>query len=415
MATTAEIISIGDELLYGQTLDTNSHWISGKLDEINIKVYQKSTIGDNEDHILKALAEAEQRADIVLITGGLGPTKDDLTKPLLAKYFGVSLVRNDEALDEITNLFTKSNREMRRTNEGQADLPSNAEKISNLIGTAPGMWFHERDTIFISMPGVPYEMKKMMKEIILPRIQERFNKEVIHHHMIKTIGISESKLSGMIEDWELALPKHIKLAYLPTMGQVKLRLTAMGQNLDQLKIDVIAQQDKLVPVISKYIYGYGDDQIEGVIGQMLLKKNQTLSTAESCTGGYLAHMLTSVPGSSQYYQGTIVSYSNNVKIKELNVKATDIDNYGAVSEEVAKAMAEGVRKKLNTDIGISTTGIAGPDGGTEEKPVGTVWIAYSDREKTVAKKYSFSKDRKFNIHWSALAALNLFRLNYLGE
>ena len=411
MTATAEIISIGDELLYGQTLDTNAHWISHKLDEYNIKVFQRTTIGDDADQILNAFATAAERVDIVLITGGLGPTKDDLTKPLLAKYFGVGMVHHEEVLRDITLLFAKASREVTALNAQQAELPANCEKITNPVGTAPGMWFYENNTVFVAMPGVPYEMKSIMTQGILPKLHEMFSKGVLHHHIIKTIGITESSLSDLIEDWEVNLPKHIKLAYLPTKGQVKLRLTGSGDHLNTLKQEIDALQMAIMPKIAKYVYGFGADSLEGVIGQLLNKNNLTLATAESCTGGYLAHMITSVPGSSRYFKGSVIAYSNEVKTAQLGVSTEDLKQQGAVSEEVAKAMAEGVRKALNTDIAIATTGIAGPDGGTIEKPVGTVWIAYSDKHKTLAKKFNFSRDRTFIVHWSALAALNMIRLN----
>ena len=411
MTTTAEIISIGDELLYGQTLDTNAHWISHKLDEYNIKVFQRTTIGDDADQILNAFATAAERVDIVLITGGLGPTKDDLTKPLLAKYFGVGMVHHEEVLRDITLLFAKASREVTALNAQQADLPTNCEKITNSVGTAPGMWFYENNTVFVAMPGVPYEMKSIMTQGILPKLHEMFSKGVLHHHIIKTIGITESSLSDLIEDWEVNLPNHIKLAYLPTKGQVKLRMTGSGDNLNTLKQEIDALKMAIMPKIAKYVYGFGTDSLEGVIGQLLNNNNLTLATAESCTGGYLAHMITSVPGSSRYFKGSVIAYSNEVKITQLGVSTEDLKQQGAVSEDVAKAMAEGVRKELNADIAIATTGIAGPDGGTAEKPVGTVWIAYSDKHKTLAKKFNFSRDRTFIVHWSALAALNMIRLN----
>ncbi|MFY0687363.1 MAG: competence/damage-inducible protein A [Cyclobacteriaceae bacterium] len=412
MTVKAEIIAIGDELLYGQTLDTNSHWISGALDAINIKVYQKSTIGDNRDQILKSFEEAKQRADIVLITGGLGPTKDDLTKPLLAEYFGVGLKRNDEALQELTDLFFRTGRELSDLNKAQADLPTNCTKITNEMGTAAGMWFEEDETVFISMPGVPYEMKHMMEHYIIPMLKDKFTKGELIHKIIKTIGIGESDLAIKIEKWEDTLPDHIKLAYLPTMGQVKLRLTATGGNAKQLEQDTDALIEAVMPIIQPYVYGYGDDEIESVVGNMLKTANKTIATAESCTGGYVAHLLTSIPGSSAYFKGSIVSYSNDVKVDQLNVPNEDLENYGAVSEEVVKAMAKNVRLKLGSDVGLATTGIAGPDGGTDEKPVGTVWIAYADATQVIAKKMNFSKRRKYNIHWSALAVLNLFRQNF---
>ena len=411
MTATAEIISIGDELLYGQTLDTNAHWISHKLDEYNIKVFQRTTIGDDADQILNAFATAAERVDIVLITGGLGPTKDDLTKPLLAKYFGVGMVHHEEVLRDITLLFAKASREVTALNAQQAELPANCEKITNPVGTAPGMWFYENNTVFVAMPGVPYEMKSIMTQGILPKIHEMFSKGVLHHHIIKTIGITESSLSDLIEDWEVNLPKHIKLAYLPTKGQVKLRLTGSGDDLNTLKQEIDALQMAIMPKIAKYVYGFGADSLEGVIGQLLNKNNLTLATAESCTGGYLAHMITSVPGSSRYFKGSVIAYSNEVKTAQLGVSTEDLKQQGAVSEKVAKELAEGVRKALNTDIAIATTGIAGPDGGTIEKPVGTVWIAYSDKHKTLAKKFNFSRDRTLIVHWSALAALNMIRLN----
>ena len=411
MSVKAEIISIGDELLYGQTLDTNAHWMSNKLDENNIKVFQRTTIGDDEQQILNALKVAEKRVDIVLITGGLGPTKDDLTKPLLAKYFGVGMVHHEEVLKDITLLFTKANREVTALNAQQAELPANCEKITNPVGTAPGMWFHVNNTVFVAMPGVPYEMKSIMTQGILPKLHKMFSKGVLHHHIIKTIGITESSLSDLIEDWELNLPQHIKLAYLPTKGQVKLRLTGSGDDLNTLEQEITVLQKAIMPKIEKYVYGFGTDQLEGIIGQLLNKNNLTLATAESCTGGYLAHMITSVSGSSKYFKGSIIAYSNDIKTAHLGVSTEDLRKHGAVSEKVAKAMAEGVRRELNTDIGIATTGIAGPDGGTIEKPVGTVWIAYSDQYKTFSKKFNFSRNRTFVIHWSALAALNMIRLN----
>ena len=411
MSAKAEIISIGDELLYGQTLDTNAHWMSIKLDEYNIKVFQRTTIGDDEDQILNALKLAEERVDIVLITGGLGPTKDDQTKPVLAKYFGVNMVHHEKVLRDITLLFAKASREVTALNAQQANLPENCEIITNPVGTAPGMWFYEKNTVFVAMPGVPYEMKSIMTQGILPKLDKMFTKGVLHHHIIKTIGITESSLSDLIEDWELNLPQHIKLAYLPTKGQVKLRLTGSGDELNTVKQEIEELQKEIMPKIDKYVYGFGADQLEEVIGQLLNKKNLTLATAESCTGGYLAHMITSVPGSSRYFKGSVIAYSNEVKTGQLGVSTETIKQQGAVSEKVVKGMAKGVSRELNTDIGIAITGIAGPDGGTIEKPVGTVWIAYSDKNKTFAKKFNFSRDRTFIIHWSALAALNMIRLN----
>lgn len=411
MRAKALILTIGDEILYGQTLDTNSHWMSGELDKVGIKVIQKRTIGDDREEILQNFKEATQLADIVLITGGLGPTKDDLTKPLLAEFFGASLQLNEEALQEVTRLFQKSGREMTELNRLQAHLPNNCLKISNELGTAPGMWFDENETIYVSMPGVPYEMERMMVKFILPKLMERFVDGVIYHKMVKTIGIPESRLAAKIEDWESALPTNIKLAYLPSYGQVKLRLTSTGQNTQELASQTEQQVIKLIPFIEKYIFGYDEDEIETVIGQLLLEQNLTIGTAESCTGGNIAGMITSVPGSSKYFSGSIVSYDNQIKVDQLNVSESMLQQHGAVSEEVVSAMAQGIRQKLNVSVGLATSGIAGPDGGTDEKPVGTVWIAYADKHRTVTRKLQLTKDRKLNIKFSTIAALNLLRLN----
>ncbi|WP_258098414.1 competence/damage-inducible protein A [Marinoscillum pacificum] len=412
MPTYAEIISIGDELLYGQTLDTNAHWISAQLDLIGIKVKRRVTIGDVKEEILSAFKEAEERADIVLITGGLGPTNDDLTKPLLAEYFNVGYELNESALQEITDLFNKKGRELTEPNRKQAELPANCTKLSNSMGTAPGMWFDERNTIFVSMPGVPYEMKDIMSAEVLPRLSERFSVGVIIHKIIRTVGIPESSLAELIKDWEDALPKQLKLAYLPSMGQVKLRITAIGDNKNELNEMVQSHLESVLPLIEKYVYGFDDDELEKVVGETLLKNNKSIAFAESCTGGYLSHMITSIPGSSSYFKGSIVSYDYDVKVNSLDVNLQEMEEKGAVSEEVVVQMAQAVRQKLNADVGLSISGIAGPGGGTEEKPVGTVWICYSDKEKTIAKKFNFTRDRVLNIKFSALAALNMFRIHF---
>ncbi|MEQ8240118.1 MAG: competence/damage-inducible protein A [Cyclobacteriaceae bacterium] len=415
MPTYAEIITIGDEILYGQTLDTNSHWMSAELDQIGIKVIRKTTIGDQRDEILTSFKEAEARADIILVTGGLGPTSDDLTKPLLTEYFNSELILNEEALAEIEALFKRVNRNMSDANRGQAMLPKACEKVTNRYGTAPGMWFERNNKVFIAMPGVPYEMKHMMADILIPRLAEKYVDGVIHHRMIKTIGIPESTLADLINDWEKALPKHIKLAYLPSFGQVKLRLTAFGSDIGILRKESQALIDAVIPSIDKHVFGFDDDEIEYVIGKKLIQSKKTLAFAESCTGGYLSHLITKIPGSSAYFKGAIVSYAYDVKERSLDVNHGMMNEMGAVSEEVVVQMAKAVREKLQSDVGISISGIAGPDGGTEDKPVGTVWIAYSDKHKTVAKKYQFSKDRILNIQFAATTALNMFRINFLSE
>ncbi len=414
MSATAEIITIGDEILYGQTLDTNSHWISGELDQLGIKVIRKTTVPDLEDHILTAFEEAEKRADIILITGGLGPTNDDLTKPTLAKYFSVELEMNEAALAEITERYERAGWKLNELNRGQAIQPMGSTKITNDLGTAPGIWLEKNGTIFISMPGVPFEMKGMMEKEILPKLKGRFVKGKIYHKIIRTGGIPESRLAEKLQDWEKNLPSHIKLAYLPTLAQVKLRLTATGPDQSQLERDVEEQVKLCMPLIEKYVYATGNIELEERVGQLLREQNKTIACAESCTGGYLSHLITSVPGSSDYFQGSYVAYSYDIKEKALQVDHEVLETLGAVSEEVVIQMAENIRKVFGTSIGVSLSGIAGPGGGTDDKPVGTVWIAYSDDKKTEAKKFVFAKDRKLNIQLSAMVALNMVRSNLMS-
>jgi nicotinamide-nucleotide amidase len=401
----AEVITIGDEILYGHILDTNAQWLSEQMDDAGIQVVHRTTIGDNEPAILNALKAAEDRADIVLITGGLGPTADDLTKPCLARYFNVELELNETALKELQVIFDHIGREMTETNRNQVVLPVNCDYVSNSLGTAPGMWFEENNTVFVSMPGVPFEMKKMMEDTILPKLQNHFQVPVVYHKIIKTIGIGESWLADKIHEWEESMPDHIKLAYLPSLGQVKLRLTCVGKNPEQIKSEVDQRIAALRPYAGQYIYGFDHDTIEQVIGNILNKKELTIATAESCTGGYLAHLITSVPGSSAYYRGSVLAYANDVKTKHLGVSPDTLATYGAVSEETVIEMAQGVRATLNTDVGIATSGIAGPDGGTADKPVGTIWVAVVTPDQKVTKKLTLYKDRLLNIKATAVASL----------
>ncbi|MEM6524403.1 MAG: competence/damage-inducible protein A [Bacteroidota bacterium] len=408
--TKAEIITIGDEILYGHILDTNSKWMSEALDNIGIKVVRKTTIGDKREELLQAFSEAEKRADLVLITGGLGPTNDDLTKPCLAEYFNCEIKIHAKALTEVTEFFNSKGRELTEVNKQQAALPICSEFLSNKIGTAPGMWFERGGKIFVSMPGIPREMQLLMTNEVLPRAQHFFDTDIIYHKIVKTIGIGESWLADKIEGWELNLPKHISLAYLPSLGQVKLRLTAVGNDKEVLKNEVEKQIDQLKPLAGKYIFGYNADQIQEVVGRMLKGNGLTVATAESCTGGYLAHMITSVPGSSAYFQGSVIPYHNDHKVKLLGVKQETLQEFGAVSEQTVIEMANGVRKRFDTSIGVSTSGIAGPSGGSEEKPVGTVWIAISTQEETIARKLQLWKDREINIKAASIAVLNLVRI-----
>ena len=330
-----EILAIGDELLYGQTKDTNSHWISVELDKAGFKVIRRTTISDKEEEILGAFAEAEQRADIVLITGGLGPTNDDLTKPCLAKYFDCEVAIHKEALEEVTAFFKKRGRELTEVNRQQAALPVCCTKVTNPIGTAPGMWFDKKPEqpgrngkVFVSMPGVPHEMKKMMTEIIIPKLKTIYKTPALHHQMIRTIGIGESFLAETIAEWENSLPKHIKLAYLPSFGEVKLRLTGTGNSIEILKTEMDELVNKLKPLIQEFIYGYGEDPLEVVIGNMLRERKLKLSIAESCTGGFLSHMVTSVPGSSDYYLGSMIPYDYEIKMRQLGVRPETLEKYG---------------------------------------------------------------------------------------
>lgn len=407
---TAELLTIGDEILYGQIVDTNSQWMSVELTNIGVKIVRKTSVGDQEQEILAAFSEAEKRADIVLITGGLGPTNDDITKPCLAKYFNCGLEINQEALAEVTEFFKSRGRELTEMNRQQAALPTACTKITNPVGTAPGMWFEKGNTVFMSMPGVPHEMKRMITEQVIPRIKQKYELPVIYHKIIRTIGQGESFLAEKIADWEKALPAHIKLAYLPSLGEVKLRLTCFGSSLASLKQEAEVLTEKLRERIGQLIYAYGEEPIEVAIGKLLKENGLTIAIAESCTGGNVSQMITSVPGSSEYFQGSIIPYSYDIKMSQLGVREETLNQYGAVSEQTIREMATLVRQKFNTSIGIATSGIAGPGGATPDKPVGTVWIAYADGERVTSKKLQLSKERHLNIQLSSMAVLNLLRL-----
>lgn len=405
----AEIITIGDEILLGQILDTNSQWIAQKLTDVGIKVLRKRTVSDNASAIIRALDNALQEADLIFITGGLGPTKDDITKITLSKYFEDPLVINETRLKELKSYYKSRGRELNDLNKTQALLPKHCFIVSNEIGTAAGMWFENTDKQVISMPGVPYEMKKMMEDTILPRISEKFDLPSIVFKTIRTIGVPESDLAMKLADWENNLPHELKLAYLPSLGIVKLRLTGVHDDPQVIEDLISTEEHKLHELIGEHIFGDGEDTIELVLGNILKEKGLTISTAESCTGGNIGHLLTSIPGSSSYYEGSVVSYSNEIKEQELSVTKESLKEHGAVSEEVVSQMAQNIKKKLNTDIGIATSGIAGPDGGTEEKPVGTIWIAYADQEGVVTKKLNLTPVRSNNIRMASIFALELAR------
>jgi nicotinamide-nucleotide amidase len=401
----AIIITIGDELLIGQVVDTNSAWIAQQLNSIGIDVYRRIAVGDVHEDILKALKEAEQSADVILTTGGLGPTKDDITKHAVNQYFGGILVMNSAILKQVTAFFTQLKRPMLESNIQQAMLPDNCIPIHNKNGTAPGMWFERNGKVFVSMPGVPFEMKAMMKDDVLPRLKKSVKSQFIIHKTVQTAGIGESFLAEKIKDFENALPSNVKLAYLPNLSLIRLRLTGYGDDEVKLNEQLTTLQKELVKQAGEFVFWLEDEPIEQIVGKLLKQKNATLSTAESCTGGYIAHRITSVPGSSQYYIGSVIAYANEIKENMLGVKIETIEKYGAVSEETVLEMATNVRREMKTDYAIAVSGIAGPDGGTPEKPVGTIWVALADKDGVTAKKYFFNRMRMQNIELTTNYAL----------
>lgn len=405
----AEIITIGDELLIGQVVDTNSAWMAQQLNAIGVSVKQITSVSDDETHIISALHEAEKRANIILITGGLGPTKDDITKITLCKFFKSNLRFDQEAFLNIERIFKARGRGVTDVNRKQAEVPEKCTALQNSKGTAPGMWFEKDGKVYASMPGVPHEMKAMMRGSILPLLEQKFDLPSIVHRTILTQGIGESMIAEMIADWEEALPKHIKLAYLPAAGTVRLRMSAYGKVNKILTEELKALEEKLLPLIYEYVYGFEDESLEKNLGHLLTERKETLAISESCSGGYLSHRITSVPGSSAYYMGSIVAYDNKIKIDELGVTESQLKNHGAVSEDVVKTLAESIRKKFNTNYGIATTGIAGPTGGSEEKPVGTVFIALATPEKAITKKLILGSSRERIIIETAQHAMRLLQ------
>ncbi len=405
----AEIITIGDELLIGQVIDTNSAWLGQMLSQIGIKLHYKSSVQDNKEAILTALHDAELRSSIIIITGGLGPTKDDITKTTLCQYFDTTLIQNEDVLAWVQSIFKHKKMPMLEVNNLQAMVPLNCQVLWNKNGTAPGMWFDVNNKIYISMPGVPYEMKTIFEEEAIPKIKQKFTLPFIFHRTLQTVGIGESFLAKKIEHIENILPPHIKLAYLPSIGAVRLRFSAYGNNNNILiqEVDTIVSQ--VYATIGTYIFGEADDSLPQVVGALLKQKNSTISTAESCTGGYIAHQITAIAGSSLYFIGSIICYANDVKKNELGVSDDILKNDGAVSEACVTQMANEIRKKMNTTYSIATSGIAGPGGGTAQKPIGTVWIAIASPTKTIAQAYSFGDNRERTIQRTALMAMDMMR------
>lgn len=405
----AELISIGDELLIGQVVNTNASWIAQQLNFAGIEVNRIIAIADSENEIFHALDNVSETSEIIIITGGLGPTSDDITKPVICKYFNTKLILDEQALRNIDHLFESRGYALTEINKKQAELPESCTPIYNVHGTAAGMIFERSNRTFYFLPGVPYEMKQMISESVIPELLRKNDQNAIVHKTVLTQGVGESFLADVIKDWETSLPENLTLAYLPSPGLVKIRLTAKGEDKDKLISQIDDSVSELNKIIPNYIFGYGNDTLEEIIGKLLKAKNATLSTAESCTGGYIAHKITSVPGSSNYFKGSVVAYSNEIKEKFLNVKAQSLIDFGAVSETVVKEMAFGVLKKFQTDYSIAVSGIAGPDGGTTEKPLGTIWIAVASKENVIAKKFLFGEHRERNIIRTGLTALNMLR------
>lgn len=405
-----QIVTVGDEILIGQIVDTNSAWMGQQLNLIGARVIKKTAIGDTRDAIINAIDEGFANADIVLMTGGLGPTKDDITKKTIAEYFVADMRLDQPTYDALKRYFDKLGRIIPEDSLlAQCMVPTNATLMVNKMGAAPGMWFEKNGKVLVSMPGVPYEMEYLMEYEVLPRLKSHFTAKPIVHRTILTVGEGESNIAKRIEAFEENLPANIKLAYLPAMGQVRLRLTGTGDDEAALQNLLDIKAKELENIIPEIVFGYGDISLEQAVGEMLRVRELTLGTAESCTGGYLAHRITSIPGSSDYFQGSIVSYSNEIKMKLLHVNSETLDQYGAVSEQTVIEMVQGALNTLNVDIAIAVSGIAGPGGGTPEKPVGLVWLAIGNRTTIQTRKVQSGRDRLKNIQYSGTMALNLIR------
>ena len=407
----AEIITIGDEILIGQIVDTNSAWISQKLNDAGIRVKQISSVSDDREHILEALSLASERADLIIITGGLGPTKDDITKKTLAGYFNTGYRCDQESLENVKNIFAKYKRPVLEVNIRQADVLENCITLQNKNGTAPGMWIEHQDKIYVSLPGVPFEMMYLMEEEVIPKVISKFKLPVISHHTILTAGIGESILADEISDIEDSLPTHIKLAYLPKLGVVRLRLSGYADHKEELEVEISAIMKQIVARIPDYLIAEADLTLEKSILDFMQARKLTLSVAESCTGGALSHTITRNPGSSAVFLGGAITYSNNLKETVVGVSSQTLQQFGAVSEQTVLEMASGAIKAFKSDYSIAVSGVAGPDGGTEDKPVGTVWIAIANSKKAKGKKYQFGNKRIQNIERSVTSALiMLFKL-----
>ncbi len=404
-----EIITIGDEILIGQIVDTNSAWMSVELNKAGFEIVQITSVHDDAAHIIASLDLALERVDVVLFTGGIGPTKDDITKQTLSRYFGMQLVFNEEVYKNIEQVLIHRSRAVNELTRTQAFVPDGCTVIQNRVGTAPVTWFEKNGKVIVSMPGVPNEMKHIMSTEVIPRLSQRYKTPTIIHKNVIVQGYPESALAMKIADWENALPADIHLAYLPNYGIIKLRLSGISDDPLSLEFSINQQIAGLTEILADAIVAYDDTHVEEMIGNLLADKGMTLATAESCTGGFIAHKITSIPGSSQYFKGSVVAYSNEVKVNVLNVLPGDIDLYGAVSKQVVEQMAVNVRKLLKTDVAIATSGIAGPDGGTAEKPVGVVWISVSSPKGVVSREFKFGNVRIQNIERTAQTAMLMLK------
>jgi nicotinamide-nucleotide amidase len=406
----ATIVTIGDEILIGQIVDTNSGYIAKALDKIGVQTHEMLSISDDKNHILDTFASLQDKVDLVIITGGLGPTKDDITKKTFCDYFEDVFVRNQEVEDHIVALFTKLNFNLTQVNKDQALLPSKAQVLKNNYGTAAGMWMKKGKTVFVSMPGVPYEMKGIVNEQLIPKIVSEYKRPYIVHKTILTYGQGESIVAERIEDWENQLPDFIKLAYLPSPGRVRLRLTARGENEEVLKKAIQDNVLSLTKIIRDIIVGYDEDEtIEVVIGRMLTQQGKTIATAESCSGGKIAQTLSSVAGASNYFRGSVVSYATDTKISVLGVEAETITNFSVVSAEVAKEMALGIQKLMKSDYAIATTGNAGPSKGDSDTDIGTVFIALATPTEVIVQNFNFGQPREKVIDRTTNKALEILQ------
>lgn len=406
----ADIITIGDEILIGQIIDTNSAWIAARLGEVGIPIRRKYSIGDRREEILDAVGGSMLHSQLTIITGGLGPTKDDITKKVLAELFSSPLVRHEETYQRVERMMAARGIEFNALNQSQALVPECCTVLTNHKGTAPGMWFEKDGRVVVSLPGVPFEMEALMSESVLPKLHEHFALEAVVHRTLITYGMAESMLAEHIASWEEALPSHIHLAYLPSPSQLRLRLSAYNVDRERAEKEIDEQFERLLPLLGDLFVGWEDETVQSAVAKMLIARGETLSAAESCTGGTISAKFTAMSGASEYYWGGVVSYDNSVKENVLGVSRHNLDTYGAVSEQVARQMAEGVRRVCGTTYGIATTGIAGPTGGTPDKPVGTVWMAVATPTKTIAKVVQHGKIRAVNIERAATAAINLLRL-----